>query len=237
MGNFNRDRGGDRFGGKKRFDNDRGFRSGGNSERPQMHRATCSECGESCEVPFRPTGDKPVFCSICFGNKDTSNKSRSERRSSDRPSFGEKQMFKAVCDDCGKSCEVPFKPSSDKPVFCSDCFGKGERRESGRNERRDEGRNSGARTESSDQYKKQFEMLNNKLDSILKILSPKTSSEKIIKEVKPVVEVVKEEVKSKKVEAKKKAVAPKKEVKKAVVAKKVAAPKKAVKKAVAKKKK
>jgi CxxC-x17-CxxC domain-containing protein len=52
--------------------------------------------------------DKPVF----FG------KSRGGDRSTDR----EQRMFKAVCSDCHKSCDVPFKPSSDKPVFCRDCF-------------------------------------------------------------------------------------------------------------------
>lgn len=31
-----------------------------------MYPATCSQCGQSCEVPFRPTGDRPVFCNNCF---------------------------------------------------------------------------------------------------------------------------------------------------------------------------
>lgn len=34
-----------------------------------MHKATCSDCGNNCEVPFRPSGDKPVYCSNCFGAK------------------------------------------------------------------------------------------------------------------------------------------------------------------------
>lgn len=34
-----------------------------------MHRAICSECNKECEVPFRPSGDKPVFCRTCFKNK------------------------------------------------------------------------------------------------------------------------------------------------------------------------
>lgn len=37
---------------------------------------------------------------------------------------GDRQMFSAVCDECKKSCEVPFRPSSDKPVYCNDCFRK-----------------------------------------------------------------------------------------------------------------
>jgi CxxC-x17-CxxC domain-containing protein len=31
-------------------------------------------------------------------------------------------MHKAVCADCGKNCEVPFKPSGDRPVYCKSCF-------------------------------------------------------------------------------------------------------------------
>ena len=38
--------------------------------------------------------------------------------------FGERQMHKAVCAECGKDCEVPFKPSEDRPVYCRDCFAK-----------------------------------------------------------------------------------------------------------------
>ena len=37
---------------------------------------------------------------------------------------GPREMHKAVCADCGKECEVPFKPSGDRPVYCRDCFQK-----------------------------------------------------------------------------------------------------------------
>jgi CxxC-x17-CxxC domain-containing protein len=33
-----------------------------------------------------------------------------------------RQMYPAVCDNCGKETEVPFQPTSGKPVYCSDCF-------------------------------------------------------------------------------------------------------------------
>lgn len=69
MGNFERggrggDRGGfrsgggNRGGGERRFDRDSGPK--------EMHQATCAACHKSCEVPFRPTGDKPVYCRDCF---------------------------------------------------------------------------------------------------------------------------------------------------------------------------
>lgn len=39
-------------------------------------------------------------------------------------SFRERILHKAVCADCGNSCEVPFKPSGNRPVYCKECFGK-----------------------------------------------------------------------------------------------------------------
>jgi len=35
-----------------------------------------------------------------------------------------REMHKAVCADCGKECEVPFKPTEGKPVYCRDCYRK-----------------------------------------------------------------------------------------------------------------
>jgi len=39
-------------------------------------------------------------------------------------SFGPREMHKATCSDCGKECEVPFKPTEGKPVYCRDCYQK-----------------------------------------------------------------------------------------------------------------
>ena len=32
----------------------------------EMHKATCSECAQECEVPFKPTDGRPVYCRDCF---------------------------------------------------------------------------------------------------------------------------------------------------------------------------
>ncbi|PIS09460.1 hypothetical protein COT75_01520 [Candidatus Beckwithbacteria bacterium CG10_big_fil_rev_8_21_14_0_10_34_10] len=58
------------------------------SRRPSLHNAVCDECGKDCQVPFRPSGDKPIYCSDCFGKKGGGNVNRSrDRRSfSDRDS-------------------------------------------------------------------------------------------------------------------------------------------------------
>ena len=51
---------------------------------------------------------------------------RGPRRDFDR---GPREMHKATCSECGKECEVPFKPSNDadgkpRPVYCKDCYAK-----------------------------------------------------------------------------------------------------------------
>ncbi|HLC58247.1 MAG TPA: CxxC-x17-CxxC domain-containing protein [Candidatus Nanoarchaeia archaeon] len=35
----------------------------------EMHKATCSECGNECEVPFKPKEGKPVYCKECYQSK------------------------------------------------------------------------------------------------------------------------------------------------------------------------
>ena len=78
MGNF-RPQGRGGFGGRSRdggrdrgFGGDRGgFSRDRNSERRsvEMYDAVCSKCNKKCQVPFRPTGSKPVFCIECFGQQ------------------------------------------------------------------------------------------------------------------------------------------------------------------------
>jgi len=95
MNNFNGGgfkKGAPKFGGKKKFKDDKKY-GGGKSreERPagaaaELFPATCSECGKSCEVPFRPSSDKPVYCSTCFGMKKSANESRGTNHQSDKGS-------------------------------------------------------------------------------------------------------------------------------------------------------
>ena len=47
--------------------------SGGYSSGPrEMFSATCSSCGKEAQVPFRPSGAKPVYCSDCFTSQRAS---------------------------------------------------------------------------------------------------------------------------------------------------------------------
>ncbi len=36
----------------------------------EMHKATCSGCKKECEVPFKPTEGRDVFCKDCFQNRN-----------------------------------------------------------------------------------------------------------------------------------------------------------------------
>jgi len=35
----------------------------------EMHTVICAECGNEASVPFRPRGDRPVYCSDCFSRQ------------------------------------------------------------------------------------------------------------------------------------------------------------------------
>ena len=70
-------------------------------------------------------------------------------------------MYSALCTECGSKCEVPFRPTGGKPIYCSNCFRKGDS-------------TGGKNTE---QFKEQFGILNAKLDTILNRLTPVIPSE------------------------------------------------------------
>ena len=92
---------GGRSGGRDRF----GGRDSGRFERRsvQMHDVTCDKCGKECQVPFRPTGNKPVLCSDCFKKNDGSSSnsdfgSRSQGQSSSGMSLQQFSQINAKLD-------------------------------------------------------------------------------------------------------------------------------------------
>jgi len=200
MGDFKK-RGGSSFGGGNRGGNSFG---GGNS------RGSSFGGGRS-------SGGRP-------GNRD----------------FRDSQMFSATCAECQKTCEVPFRPTGDKPVYCSYCFSKHKedgsdhpRRNDGGGDRRDDRRDDrprgatnsfASRTPSFDRaprpqadnsaitdLKKQIEIINNKLDKVMELLKrndsqeiKKTPENKV--DIKALSSVVKKAVTAPKVVVAKKAV-------------------------------
>lgn len=116
-------------------------------------------------------------------------------RSFGRRSFGgnrggDRPMTKTTCSSCGKECEVPFKPTGSKPVYCNDCFktrGGFDSKHSDNRGSRSSNYDSGRAGDQS-QYKEQFETLNTKLDEIIQLLG-KTPQKKP-KVLKPAIEEV-----------------------------------------------
>ena len=95
-------------------------------ERPREYfKATCADCGNECEVPFKPTEGKPVYCRDCFAKHKPARDNDSRGRYGDRrQSRGERELFTATCAECGNECQVPFRPTEGKPGYCRDCFQK-----------------------------------------------------------------------------------------------------------------
>jgi len=149
-----------------------------------------------------------------------------------------KEMFDAVCANCHKSCKIPFRPMTDKPVYCSDCFGaKQGDAPRGNFDRRDD-RNSRPSFEKRDfkpsmsvqpqvndkridDIKKEIETLNFKLDKIMQILNDSKAIKSVENKQKD-----KKIVEIKKTDTDKKTLADKKPVKKVLAKKKAVSKKK-----------
>lgn len=72
--------------------------------------------------------NRPSRCSSCRqANKARRDSSLSYASGGNGGGYGggmraERQMYPAVCDECGRETMVPFQPTGNKPVYCSDCF-------------------------------------------------------------------------------------------------------------------
>jgi CxxC-x17-CxxC domain-containing protein len=97
---FGGGRGGDRRGG------DRGGR-------PEMHDVVCDKCGKECQVPFRPTSSKPVFCSECFEqNESRGGSSRGGSRGG--PSSADLDIINEKLNKIMKALKIEDKPKKGK---------------------------------------------------------------------------------------------------------------------------
>lgn len=87
---------------------------------------TCKDCNtefvfsEDEQAIFREKGyeNEPQRCPECRAAK------RQQSRGNNRRGYErtEREMFSAVCAQCGKATMVPFKPNNEKPVYCSECY-------------------------------------------------------------------------------------------------------------------
>lgn len=83
---------------------------------------TCVECGTSFAFS---ASEQELFASRGYTNEPKRcpecRAARSGNRSGDFRSSA-RELFPAVCAECGKQTQVPFQPRGDRPVYCSDCF-------------------------------------------------------------------------------------------------------------------
>jgi CxxC-x17-CxxC domain-containing protein len=90
---------------------------------------TCVECG--AEFTFsaedqeyhasRGFTNEPKRCPTC---REARRGGGGSRGGGGGGGYGSRQMYPAVCADCGQQTEVPFQPRGDRPVYCRDCFAK-----------------------------------------------------------------------------------------------------------------
>jgi CxxC-x17-CxxC domain-containing protein len=93
---------------------------------------TCVDCGkqfaftESEQEFYQSKGfTTPGRCPDCrAARKAARNNGGSYSSGSSYSSYssGERQMYPAVCAQCGRATQVPFEPRGDRPVYCSDCY-------------------------------------------------------------------------------------------------------------------
>ena len=83
----------------------------------------CSDCGTTFTFSaeeqefYQSKGytNEPKRCPDCRQTRKSERYGNSGYRAP-------RQMFPAVCAECGKNPEVPFEPRGDRPVYCSDCY-------------------------------------------------------------------------------------------------------------------
>lgn len=77
----------------------------------------CKDCGQ--DFVFT-AGEQEFYAERGFQNEPQRCKTcRDSRKNSGK---NQKELFTTVCAECGKEAKVPFQPSNDRPVYCSECY-------------------------------------------------------------------------------------------------------------------
>jgi CxxC-x17-CxxC domain-containing protein len=85
----------------------------------------CRDCGQ--EFVFT-VGEQGFYASKGFTHPPTRCPDcRAARKNQERSgSYGgqssQREMFTAICANCGREAQVPFQPRDDRPVYCNDCY-------------------------------------------------------------------------------------------------------------------
>ncbi len=60
-------------------------------EKRVFTKVRCSGCGNECEVPFKPIGDRPVYCRTCFAKQKENFPAKEKYDKRDKPGFFHKK--------------------------------------------------------------------------------------------------------------------------------------------------
>jgi CxxC-x17-CxxC domain-containing protein len=93
---------------------------------PSDTTLTCRDCGqpfvftvrEQESYSSRGFDNPPGRCPDCRAAR----KAERGREQNSPRSRGAREMFSAIGARCGKEAQVPFQPTGDRPVYCSDCY-------------------------------------------------------------------------------------------------------------------
>ena len=77
----------------------------------------CKDCGN--EFVFT-AGEQEFYAQRGFVNEPQRCKACRDARKA--ASKSQREMFTTTCAQCGQEAKVPFQPTSDRPVYCSECF-------------------------------------------------------------------------------------------------------------------
>ena len=77
----------------------------------------CKDCG--AEFVFTAS-EQEFYAEKGFQNEPQRCKNcRNARKNASKP---QREMHTAICANCGKEAKIPFEPTSDRPVYCSECY-------------------------------------------------------------------------------------------------------------------
>ncbi|NQT73371.1 MAG: zinc-ribbon domain containing protein [Chloroflexi bacterium] len=83
----------------------------------------CADCGATFTFTV---GEQEFFETKGFTNEPKRCPDCRQSRKSEQRGFGvqssRRQMYPAVCAECGIETEVPFEPREGRPVYCRDCY-------------------------------------------------------------------------------------------------------------------
>ena len=90
----------------------------------QDQQLECVECGQNFEFL---ADDQEFYASKGYSSPKRCPECRQARkaRSGQRGGQRERVQYEVTCAECGCQTTVPFKPSNDRPVYCSDCYRRG----------------------------------------------------------------------------------------------------------------